>query len=248
MEASLRRNNIVHCAGKVTRKYLESCAALDCERESLCEGESLKVKAKYFVRCHESLLTVGLILGYRTCRRVAPEASKKRIDGDMLHLIFEMLKSAQYPLAHAVSKSVLAAPLEIHNERLRRMFSINNMIALKRLGRDWQAARDADDWSASGHEFSLALAVLNEDYAEACKVMLKIGPVDDSVTSAAYQTWPLFDEFRQEVCFRESYEAVFDRPFELNTSQAIESLEDESAEPRPRRAQSSLTFGFGVTN
>ena len=88
-----------------------------------------------------------------------------------------------------------------------------------------------EDWSI-GNEFKLAKLVLEENYDEAGKLMIKIGKNDELVNQKAYNKWPLFKLFRKTDQFKASYLELYNEEFTLEELQSKKDKEIEIEEDK----------------
>src|SRR5690606_14345917 len=84
---------------------------------------------------------------------------------------------------------------------------------------------DAEDFSL-GNEFKLAVFVLKENYEEAKKMMLKIGPDDEQLGQEEYQEWPLFKVFRETDIFKDTFKELLKEEYIIREApkKAFQSL------------------------
>lgn len=100
------------------------------------------------------------------------------------------------------------------NQEMRKIFVINKALAYY-LSNDKITANniiDAEDFSI-GNEFKLAVCVLKENFEEAKKIMIKIGPKDELIGQEEYQEWPLFKVFRETDIFKATFRILFKEDF-----------------------------------
>ena len=100
------------------------------------------------------------------------------------------------------------------SDQIRRLNLINLAIAHKFSGDKGECERvlQEEDWSSCKDSFRLAVAVLQNQYDEAARVMNKIGSKGE-VTRTDYSSWPLFKDFRQSKEFLQAYRSLFGEEF-----------------------------------
>jgi hypothetical protein len=216
VELTERRNLFVHSGGVVSSQYLSVCkengVILDGCIKKGCE---LHVSQEYFKKSFECIFEIGIKLGQVIWRKLVPEELKKA--DEVLHYItYDLLEQERYSLAKTLLEFATEILKRSSSDNIRRMNRINLAIAYKFSGdrASCQKVLTADDWSACGNEFRLAVAVLQEKYDDAIKLMRKIGTKGD-VTRSDYTEWPLFKEFRKTKEFLKTYQKLFGEEFIL---------------------------------
>ena len=68
------------------------------------------------------------------------------------------------------------------------------------------------DWSGTENRFRLAHMVLLEKYEEAVEIMKSIGKNDEM--REAYAEWPLFNNFRKNQLFKNTYKDIYGKDYE----------------------------------
>ena len=113
----------------------------------------------------------------------------------------------------------------------RRMFVINRAIAIKFGNLAYlKSPLETEDWSDCDLPFKLAVSVLEDRFDDSCDLMKQIGAEHKLVTRTAYDTWPVFKEFRENEKFRSSYKSLFGDEFEISNipEDETEIVKDES--------------------
>lgn len=122
--------------------------------------------------------------------------------------------------------------LKKHSSNLmRRVFLINLALAHRGLGEKEEAANllKEEDWSDSTDKFDLALAVLREDFSEAERLMRSLGKEAEGIGRAGYETWPLFQQFRESPEFQKAFRDIYGEDFELETGESKRAAKDRQA-------------------
>ena len=210
IESAQRRNLFTHCDGIVSKQYLKICKYVNYSfKNKPSVGDQLHIGETYFFKVCQILSSVGVMLGQTLWRKVLPDDIGSA-DDHLRNTIFDFLNAEQWDKAINLSKFALNLP-KISNEETERIFIVNYAIALKAID-NGSAARhvlDKKDWSATSYDFKIAYAVLNDDYEEASGLMLKMGPEGELIGELAYHDWPLFNEFRSQQDFFDSYEEIY---------------------------------------
>jgi hypothetical protein len=76
---------------------------------------------------------------------------------------------------------------------------------------------NSNDWSGTDLKYRLAHKVLLEQYDEAIKIMKSIGKVEEM--RVAYAEWPLFNNFRKNQQFRDTYKDIFGKDYQYTEIQ-----------------------------
>lgn len=216
VELSQRRNLYTHNDGIVSEQYL-----LVCDREGHKFdvrpklGEALQVNIDYFFRALRLLSKVGLMLGYTLWSKVFPK------ECDHFH---ESLNNTLYK-SLIQKRWWFVAELEdfVFSDQMRRSISeidnrirlINVAIALKFIEKTHESCRllHSVDWTASYRDFKLAIAVIEDRYADAVVIMESIGKSGEIIHQPDYHTWPLFTKFREYPEFYVAYEKIYGESF-----------------------------------
>ena len=100
------------------------------------------------------------------------------------------------------------------SDNIRRIHLINLAIAHYKLGEKQEVLNllNSQDWSACTYKFKLAVAVLQDKYEDAAKLMIKIGKKGE-VSREDYSSWPLFIDFRKSEEFLKTYRKLFGKDF-----------------------------------
>lgn len=156
---------------------------------------------------------VGIMLGQTLWRKVVNEEIEEA-DRHLNEKIFDFLHEEEW--TNAIIIATFAQNLRNNStESTERIFLINHAIALNAIDKKKEAKDllNTKDWSATLLDFKLAYAVINYDYDEAQKIMIKIGKQGELVSELPYHDWPLFREFRETDQFLSGYEEVYEYPY-----------------------------------
>ena len=67
---------------------------------------------------------------------------------------------------------------------------------------------EAEDWSACGEDFKLAVEVLTKNFGLAADIMRQIGK-NGILREVHYREWPLFKEFRKSEEFLKAFKEIY---------------------------------------
>ena len=221
IEVTERRNLFAHCDGLVSSQYLEVCGNHGVLSDEAPEvGQQLEVTPDYFASAHASILEVGVKLAQVLWRKVYPQGLEEA-DRSLVVTSYELIVREQYPLAVALLEFAENTLKKHSSDGAHRKLVINLAQTYKWLHRpaDCAALLARYDWSAVKPMFGLAVAVLEDRFADAAPAMLRIGPKGD-VSEPEYRLWPLFQEFRKSKEFLEAYAEVFGHPYEEAAEEA----------------------------
>jgi hypothetical protein len=215
VELTQRRNLFVHCDGVVSKQYMEVCShhSVDVSRHTV--GDRLHMHEEYFSTAFECLYELGVKLAHTIWRKLAPDQMEQS-DIALNEVCFQLLDAERYELAHTLLVFGTDGQKKHSSALHRRMMVINRAIAVK-FGEIQHHGDplDSEDWSDCGLPFALAIAVLRDQFDEACEIMRRLGTEDQLVDRLAYDTWPLFREFRESEQFRATYKVLFGDEFRV---------------------------------
>jgi len=231
IERSQRRNLFTHCDGIVSKQYLDACREIGCKlKEGIDVGDQLEIGAKYLFQSCMLVAHVGTMLGHTLWRKVLEDEIEKA-DSHLSNIVFDYLHIEHWGKAISISKFAQALP-NISTDEMERIFSVNHAIALCSIDKRKEAKiiLDKKDWSATTYDFKLAYSVLTGDYAEAEKIMCKLGKEGELITELSYHDWPLFREFRDSKEFYSGYEKVYGYKYSSKLSQIAETRKSDVEE------------------
>lgn len=212
VELSQRRNIFTHNGGVVNDQYLMVCAKEDVKFESQPKiGDSLAVDVNYFIRALVVMSKVGFMLGHTLWGKMFPKESEE-LHESINNILYEYLYRAQWGVAAELGRFSLNDSMKKNvSEISLRMRVINVAIGLKFSGsqEECKSLLSSMDWSASYRDFKLAIAVLEDDFDGAIKIMESIGKSGEIVKQNSYHTWPLFHKFRERQDFYKTYKDIY---------------------------------------
>lgn len=211
LEITERRNLIVHCDGVVSEQYMKKCKPLDIKI-----GDKLTIQPEYLISVYKCLYELSVKLTHTLWRKLLKN-ELEQADSELHKLCFDLIDNKSFVLAD----NLLVFALEqknIFDEIFKNLNTVNAALS-KYLQNNKQEAQNiinSRDWSASGDNYKLACAILNDDYKEAYKIMLKIGNKNELVDETSYRSWPLFLKIRKEDEFKKTYKKIFNKEYSVS--------------------------------
>jgi hypothetical protein len=210
------RNLFVHCDGLVSSQYLRVCSEHKCDiNPSLSIGDQLKVTPEYFKEAYKCIYEIGVKLAHVVLRRLSPD-NLATSDCNIIDITYGLLEKGEYDLAIRLLDFFTQDHMKHAKDANRKIMIINRAQAYK-----WKKDNDTCnkilsmiDWSASGENFKLAVAVLEEKYDDAYHLMRRLKH-DKSFYKTFYKDWPLFKILRKQEAFTAVYEECYGELFEI---------------------------------
>jgi hypothetical protein len=233
VELSQRRNILVHNGGRVNEQYLKVCNEQGFKFDSKpLIGELLKPTVKYFNRAILVISKVGFMLTHTLWRKLFPNEIEKAHTA-INNTLYELLKEKRWHTGAEIAAFSLNNQMTHSiNDLELRLRTVNAAIASK-FSENHSSAIDyinSIDWTASNKDFKLAIAVLEDRYIDAARIMKEIGRNGDLIKQFAYHEWPLFHKFRDTPEFlntyQEVYQASFVRESVKNSANAVVHADD----------------------
>lgn len=225
VEASQRRNLLVHCGGHVSEQYLQVCDNAGYKFSDRPKvGDRLSIGQPYFEKSAGLVARVGFMLVHTLWRKVLPNECARAND-DLNDQIYRLLCSKRWRTAAELGTFSLSDPmLNGASDIQKRIRLVNTAIALKNLKKldEMNRLLSSVDWSASVRDFRFAVCILKDELDEAVSIMKQIGKRGELVHEIAYHQWPLFNDFRGNPVFHLAYEEVFGYPFFLKAEKNME--------------------------
>ena len=168
---------------------------------------------EYFIDAYECILEIGVKLAQVLWRKLFP-GELDQADANLNQVTLELLNLHRYRLAKELLDFAACVLRKWASDADRRVHIMNRAQAHKWLGEEDVCRKilDSEDWSAVESKFSLALAVLKDDFDGAAQLMKKIG-AQDSQVEEGYREWPIFKTFRNSVQFKTTYRELFNKEF-----------------------------------
>lgn len=251
IEITERRNLFVHANGVVSGQYIKVCKQHGCDVSDVSVGDRLTVDGEYLLRAYKVIYEISVKLAHVLWRKLFP-SERETADNNLNNVGFNLISKNKNSLAADLLEFATSLPKH-HNETIKRMMVINLAQAYLRSDQKDKSQRVLNkfDWSATGYEFKLAVAVLNDEHENAAK-LLKTVVVAGDLTEEEVVEWPLFKEFRktdeflyvfkelfnkdyaeQEELIKEEFNNHMDKVFNFadkNTSDDVLTVEEEDIE------------------
>lgn len=212
IEITERRNLFVHANGIVSSQYIKVCTQHGCDIKGIAVGDRLRVDSEYLSRAYKVIYEISVKLAHVLWRKLFPE-DRENADNSLNYVGFNLVSKGKNSLAADILEFSISLPKH-HNETIKRMMAINLAQAYLRSDQKdkSQGVLKRFDWSATGYEFKLAVAVLNQDNDCAAKLLKTVVGAGD-LSEEEIVEWPLFKEFRKTVPFFEAFKELFDKDF-----------------------------------
>lgn len=214
IELTERRNLFVHTGGRVSHQYIKNCSehGVNFER-ALSPGEQLNVAPEYFKRGIDVVSELGVKLGQVMWRKVLPD-ELEAADSGLIKVTYLLLRAQRYKLGKELLDFGCVTLKKHASEQNRRILLVNRAQCYKWLG-DTATCKQligAEDWSATGLNFKLAVAVLEDDFSGAEKLMVEAAQTN-YISEEDFISWPLFKEFRKSEEFKRAFEKAFGKDY-----------------------------------
>jgi hypothetical protein len=214
LELTERRNLYMHTGGEISSQYIKNCTGWGVKLDERHElGKCISTNDDY--------LSNALDCVYELCVRIT-QAFSRRLFEDcfdkadiVLHnfTIYELLLEKQWALAERICSFALTIPDKCRKDDSYRFACIiNNCIAKKFSGKPYKEDLMPITWDNMHPQYHLAVAVLNDQFDEAAKLM-ECKSVQEKLKENEYKEWPLFKEFRNSPEFMSAYKKIYNRDF-----------------------------------
>ncbi len=212
IEITERRNLFVHANGIVSSQYIKVCTQHGCDIKDITVGDRLTVDSEYLSRAYKVIYEISVKLAHVLWRKLFP-ADRENADNSLNNVGFNLVSKGKNSLAADLLEFSISLPKH-HNETIKRMMAINLAQAYLRSDQKdkSQGVLKRFDWSATGYEFKLAVAVLNQDNDYAAKLLKTVVGAGD-LSEKEIVEWPLFKEFRKTEPFFEAFKELFDKDY-----------------------------------
>jgi hypothetical protein len=203
------------------------CKGHGVELENNCaRGAELRVSPKYFQCGYQCIFEIAIKLSQVLWRKLRPDQIDSA-DDNIIDVTYNLLLGSKFNLACRLLDFACTILKKFSSEQCRLTMVANRAQAYKWAG-DPERCKNilsAEDWSACGPQFHLAISVLNDRFEEAAGIMRAIGP-KGVVKEEFYQEWPMFREFRKSDEFASAYQEVFGGPF-IHVEKALKAVEKQ---------------------
>lgn len=212
IEITERRNLFVHSNGVVSSQYIKICKQHGVDIGGVAIGEQLTVDNAYLKRAYKVIYEISVKLAHVLWRKIFPD-ERKYADNNLNKVCFNLLAKKNNTLASVLLEFAISLPKH-HSDTIRRMMVINLAQAFKRSEQREKCMEVLKryDWSATGYEFKLAVAVLNEEFENAAKLLKTVVNAGD-ISEQEIVEWPLFIEFRETEEFLGIFKDLFDKDY-----------------------------------
>ena len=214
IEITERRNLFVHTNGKVSSQYLKTCKErpVDHKDKDIEIGEELLATPMYVEHCYKVLFEIGVKLGQVIWRKL--DKNLEEADDCLINIGYELIKARKYQLACIIMDFSRKPYMKHFNKECEYVLCVNHALAYY-LNSDKEKCKsiiDDVDWSGTDNKYRLAHMVLLEKYDEAAEIMKSIGKNDNM--RFAYAEWPLFNNFRKDQLFKDTYKDIYGKDYE----------------------------------
>lgn len=212
IEITERRNLFVHANGIVSSQYIKVCTQHGCDIQDVSVGDRLTVDIDYLSRAYKVIYEISVKLAHVLWRKLFPD-DREDADNNLNNVGFALVSKGKNSLAADILEFSISLPKH-HNETIKRMMAINLAQAYLRSEQKEksQGVLKRFDWSATGYEFKLAVAVLNQDNDFAAKLLKTVVGAGD-LSEKEIVEWPLFKEFRKTEPFFEAFKELFNKDY-----------------------------------
>ncbi|MEN3943333.1 hypothetical protein WJU23_18680 [Prosthecobacter sp. SYSU 5D2] len=215
VELTERRNLFVHTDGKVSSQYLKVCGDHKCNiDQGTVIGTTLGMPSGYFDNCYNCLYEIGIKLAHVVWRNLLKD-DLVNIDTNLNDMSLSLIEKGNYQISIKVLEFFTQNQMKHKSDASKRIMVINLAQAYKWNGQDEACLKllDKHDWSSSMGKFSLAVAVLKDDWDVAFEYMKKLKH-DSDFDKVFYKSWPLFKRLRKHEKFPEIYQECYNEHFE----------------------------------
>jgi hypothetical protein len=209
VELTQRRNLFVHADGVASAQYKRVCEEHGALPDGFVPGGQLEASRDYLICAYKCIYEIGVKLCQVIWRKLI-EKEISQADDALNEIAYELLQAEKYDLATRLLEFASDVVKKHSSDKSRRIFLINLAQAYK-FGPVEKSARDAIcrmDWSATGDNFKICLAVLDDDFVQASVIMRRIGTTG-VVSKSSYLDWPIFKVFRETLEFKTVYTEIF---------------------------------------
>ncbi|MDD2657484.1 MAG: hypothetical protein PHD04_02365 [Candidatus Pacebacteria bacterium] len=216
-ELTERRNLFVHANGIANRKYIRNCKDINCpHKKGLKQGKQLDVNSAYFRDSYECLYKISVKMTYLIWEKLNTNKDEVEEANTFFNndIIVDLIKHKKYELADDLL-SFAAEHFVGVPEIYRKLFTINRALVNKLAGKEDIARKiiGSTDWTAAGNELRLAVAILEDRFEDAFKLMRKIGKEGEFIGKENYHEDPLYEPVRQRPEFAKVYREIYGTDF-----------------------------------
>jgi hypothetical protein len=223
LEMTERRNLFAHTGGIISRSYVNNCCSYGISLpKGRKVGDRLEIDRAYLMAACDCVTELGVELGHVIWRKSLPD-EREAAEGHYHRVAFDLIVDGRYKAAIHLLEFALKPPMRYSTNSGRLVDTINLAQAYKWSGEELTSQKviDREDWSAVSLKFGLAVAVLKDDFPRAARIVQEIG-ANGEMHREAYDTWPLFQRFRESDEFKDAYRKVFGQVTEIKELSALE--------------------------
>jgi len=213
IEATERRNVVIHADAQTSHQYLEVCKSVGADLPAdMTVGTRLNINLTYNKGAYEATVEVGLRLGIIVWLQFRPKDGLLVL-ATLNAVILDYVNEGKFALARDICDFGCSLVAEYGNEGARKMLTLNLAQCHKWLNDEarMKEVLDAEDWSACDLACKLALAVLKDQSVlieGAVRDLAKINGIEPN----HYRSWPIFRKLRQDKKFQELFLEIYGEP------------------------------------
>lgn len=213
LEITERRNLFVHTGGTVSPQYLENCSRWGVTLDKrVKEGSHLSAGDAYISKAIDCFYELSVRVAQASARRMFTACfgdADKALNNRSVDLLIE----ERYDLAERIFTFALSIPKDMTSGgEMSYYFRLNRCIARKFSGKEFLDDLHSIDWSPFHPKYHFAVAVLEDRFEDAERLM-RSQAVRDDVLEEHFKEWPLLRDFRKTDRFQQAYKDVFGKDF-----------------------------------
>ena len=224
IEVTERRNLLAHTNGIVTRQYVSVCTKNGVAKEKIQDvGEKLIFPPQYFSNAYNVFSEISIKLAHVLWRKIFPNELEVS-DSHYTNICYRLLKTKNYDVAIKLFDFICDEQKKHSSDNALLHLKFNRCNAYRLANQQERCIKFLDliDTSALGIEFKLFEAVLRNQFDIASEIMRIIGSTNDVINQFSYSDWPIFEGFRENDEFLETYEEIFNEPFIVTQSNNLD--------------------------
>ena len=213
LEITERRNLFVHTGGAVSPQYIDNCGKWKIPLDKrVKEGVHLSASDDYIRKTIDCFYELSVRVFQASVRRMFPNCFSD-VDQLLNNRTVDLLSEERWGLADLIFTFALGIPTDLISKgEYKYYFLLNRCIARKFSGKDFASDLHSIDWSPFHPKYHFAVAVLEDRFVDAEKLM-RSEVVRDEVDEQNFKEWPLLREFRKTDLFLCAYKDFFGKDF-----------------------------------
>lgn len=214
IEITERRNIFAHNGGIANNIYINNCKKFGIIPDAKAkEGTLLTATEEYINKALDNFIELSIRITQATTRRLF-DKSYDEADTLLINENVDLLTSRRWQLAEDIFKFALTIPEKLLGTPESKLyFVINLCIALKFAGKEYKSILHAFKWNPFHPKYLFAVAVLDDNFEEASKLMCNQA-VKEKIPEDAFKAWPLLQEFRKTTEFKVAFKDLFGKDFD----------------------------------